>query len=162
MNIKELIAAYSEYTPDETARLNTAELVRALRRSMANLWAASQPDWHPADGLNRDRGSCWHCWNFVIRSGNSTVAKMLHRIKDASTEAWPEYSGDIVYPVPAPEGYLPANESANASASLRAEHCYEHSPDCWVGEYGDTRRRLCAFQAEYLNKLLVELQDGQD
>lgn len=47
---------------------------------------------------------------------------------------WPEYSGDLGYPVPAPDRSSPASY-----------YSWARSRDMWSGPYGDARRRLLDF-----------------
>lgn len=56
---------------------------------------------------------------------------------DNHFKTWPEFSGNLDYPVPAPSGRYPYIE-------------YFESTYKWVGEYGDARRRLCGFIADRL------------
>jgi len=55
---------------------------------------------------------------------------------------WPEYSGDVVAPVP------------SQAPSMDAWQYYMITPDKYAGEYGESRRRLAAYCAAKLRMYL--------
>lgn len=62
-------------------------------------------------------------------------------------ETWDKYSGDDDYPVPDPA-------EAEADPYLK----YHNTADIWTGEYGELRRELCQYIADYIkeNRLPVD------
>lgn len=58
---------------------------------------------------------------------------------------WPEYSGDLVYPVPSPDGY--------EDDEYAAECAYDQL-DLWTGPYGEARMRLLDFIIQTLSEEL--------
>jgi hypothetical protein len=50
--------------------------------------------------------------------------------------AWPEFSGDVQYPVPSPLNVAPYI-------------AYRNEPNMYSGEYGEARKRLLDFIIEY-------------
>lgn len=69
----------------------------------------------------------------------------IESVLDAVFIKWPEYSGDVNFPVPASNGKGPLMA---ASAWLRH--------DKWTGEYGESRRRLLQFLIEDLTAQVTE------
>ena len=55
-------------------------------------------------------------------------------------ESWSKYSGDIAYPIPDPKGW----------GSAYTKFC--RAGDMWEGEYGDLRRELCQYIADYIKE----------
>lgn len=58
---------------------------------------------------------------------------------------WPEFSGELNYPVPAPEHTMVTAFEAFEAFLLKGL-------DFWSGEYGAARRRLCGFLAQEIRK----------
>jgi len=62
---------------------------------------------------------------------------------------WPEFSGELNYPVPAPEHMMiTAFEAFEAFVLMGL--------DLWSGEYGAARRRLCGFLAQKIREEIGE------
>ena len=61
-------------------------------------------------------------------------------VEDYCSE-WEEFSGDTEYPVPDPLG---------------ARKAYGNTPNLWEGEYGASRKRLCLFLSDVLEKMTDE------
>lgn len=61
--------------------------------------------------------------------------KVFDLLEDTFTK-WPEYSGDITYPVPRPAGYVSQSEHYWGDAKTEG---------MWTGEYGACRMRLLYF-----------------
>lgn len=60
---------------------------------------------------------------------------MYAGLRGALFEAWPKFSGSIVYPVPGCGG-------------RSGSWAYNYAGDVWVGEYGDLRWELLDFMIE--------------
>lgn len=80
------------------------------------------------------------CHNIDYEFGYYPLDLIKKKFRD-----WPEFSGELNYPVPAPEHVLSAFD-AFALMDL----------DPWSGEYGAARRRLCGFLAQETRKELIE------
>lgn len=65
---------------------------------------------------------------------------------------WPEYSGDISYPVPSPDGYeydADGYEYDDYGAECAYDQLY-----LWTGPYGEARKRLLDFIIQTLSEEL--------
>lgn len=58
--------------------------------------------------------------------------------------SWPEYSGNIMFPVPSPQGRSPS-----------AEFALNHD-NLWTGEYGASRRRLLDYMIQSVQNDIAE------
>jgi len=67
--------------------------------------------------------------------------KISSRFVVSYCSEWKEFSGNTEYPVPSPCG---------------AEQAYTDIYDLWEGEYGASRKRLCLYLAEVLEKMTDE------
>jgi hypothetical protein len=74
----------------------------------------------PAEG--RAYGIC----SYLRRNAYTNLSEL-----EEAFRRWPEYSGDVDYPVP----YWPMSPDA----------AYNATDDVWVGEYGEARLRLVDF-----------------
>lgn len=87
---------------------------------------------HPATGI------CDLLGRTLLNKGYDFSVKITKKARDLMRE-WPEYSGDALFPVPAPEGSCP-------------EACYISAKDLWgFDDYGRARRRLLAWLIERTN-----------
>jgi hypothetical protein len=67
---------------------------------------------------------------------------------------WPEYSGNLVYPVPSP---TPQNPTPKPYAAKDAYMQLHH----WIGEYGESRKRLLTWLIHEVSKIvLLETQNA--
>jgi len=82
--------------------------------------------------IYEDMGICGNIRNIAYAARYNTVG--LDALFWEAFSAWPEFSGDVNYPVPHIDG-------ANAA--------YWHNWDLWSGEYGAARMRLLNFVYSY-------------
>lgn len=80
-------------------------------------------------------GLCQH----LVESG---FGSELYGLIEPIFEYWPEFSGARRFPVPHPDGYGDA------------EVAYEYTVNKWIGKYGASRKRLCRWLADELEKML--------
>lgn len=83
-------------------------------------------------------------WTGICGNVRSASAEEI-RILYPMFRKWPEFSGTVGYPVPAPKGISP-------------ESYYWSSVDLWEGEYGSARKRLLAF---LIKSLESKTREGQ-
>ena len=88
---------------------------------------------------------CGICLNFHFLLGDSpgseTILTEFRRFYRIYVVGWPEFSGDVQYPVPSlKEDYTP-------------EEYYGLLDDVWEGDYGDSRRRLLNYLIECAKNL---------
>lgn len=67
------------------------------------------------------------------------------RLYEKFVGEWEFFSGNLCFPVPC-KGYRNPDDA------------YDDTEDLWVGEYGDTRRKLCLYLAERLEELVKDRQ----
>ena len=84
----------------------------------------------------------------VVESESSDLASIREDLSKVSSR-WSEFSGNDVYPVPAPKSFRKV--------------CCKNSPDKeafgqldrWDGEYGDSRRDLLQFAIDYTKESIL-------
>ena len=82
------------------------------------------------------RGACWALMSFFSYKRSYKTIEQL-------APTWPEFSGNIEYPVPHP--------------TLDPEKAYVVRKQLWRNDaYGNARRRLCLFLADELERLEKE------
>ncbi len=85
--------------------------------------------------------------NYTI-TASTTVSCVLHSEDEkwVCAGSWKHYSGDVVYPVPCPDGGSATGAYCNAENNGNA---------FWVGKYGNSRRA-------YLRHMIQWVQDNLD
>ena len=108
--------------------MNKQQLIAALRRVAAGDLSDIEPHM-------RDQGLC-RCLLAGNWSGGPFYARQVF-------QQWPKYSGDPTYPVPCPYGQR--NPIDAYSHGVRTDSMY-------TGPYGELRKELAAFIADYLEE----------
>ena len=86
------------------------------------------------------------CGNFIVE-----FEKRIDQVVPQELYVrWAEFSGDKVYPVPGPKRTSPMEFYY---------HCRRYDI-LWSGEYGESRKRLCMFIANEIDKLSIDTTDG--
>lgn len=71
----------------------------------------------------------------LLSKDSDLIVKLSKELRNLMRQ-WPEYSGDAVFPVPAPDGSCP-------------ETCYARARNLWgFDDYGRARRRLLTWLIE--------------
>lgn len=87
-------------------------------------------------------GICDNVTTWFIKSGADDPPAVWYDTAMEAMTLWPEYSGDINYPVKSPNRW---------SSLLAAFHAY-HEFNRWEGDYGAARFRLLDYLIEYYSK----------
>lgn len=86
------------------------------------------------------------CVNLILSFEDSILLEQvlcdLENIRDIIFKEWPNYSGDIRYPVP------------SLFPLISSENLYYHTDNMWIGEYGDLRKELLQFMIDSLKLAL--------
>lgn len=89
-------------------------------------------------------GICWHMdLSFTEED----------RLQEAVV-AWPEGTGCVDYPIPAP-GFNPEDRGTR-QARLDARRYYRYAPNLWVGRQGELRQKLLTYLIETEERYYVE------
>jgi hypothetical protein len=78
---------------------------------------------------------------------------LFHEIREPLFRSWPEFSGNITYPVPAPK-----HDVENLDSKDAAEFEYSSCHEMYEGEYGTSRKNLAKYMVAELTKMIGEVQ----
>lgn len=118
--------------PDPILVTSLCESLKQLKRDLSHQYTA-------------EASICYHLsehWHYKETSQGDDLLRHLFR-------TWPEGSGNIWYPVPAPEGATNGPEAAF--------YQYAGFTGRWTGTYGESRRRLLDWMIQTLEQYSARL-----
>ena len=137
---KEIRAAILALTQNEGA-----SLLATMQVVQNHLRAVVSRDTSSIHRFNNRQGLCSNCyWGPFNRHGDGeAVEGMLESLRSIGMQSWPEFSGDVDYPV--------------GGGDHTPDDIYHTVKDLYVGEYGAARRRLAAHLLEWNAPYVEEL-----
>jgi hypothetical protein len=81
---------------------------------------------------------------------------LFHEIREPLFRSWPEFSGNITYPVPAPEDFVIRR---GLDSKVAAESYYSNCHEMYKGKYGTSRKNLAKYMVAELTKMLKKVKE---